>query len=123
MSESTDNKCSRCTGSKCCTYVTEPVGAAPRSRADFDYLLWQVSHQGIEVYKDNDGWYLLFQAKCEHLLPDGGCGIYAERPQICRDHSNDWCEHDEPAEKGFELYFRNHAELLAYCRKRFKRWK
>ena len=117
-----ENKCGLCNGSKCCTYVTEPVGEAPRSRADFDYLLWQVSHQGIEVYKDEDGWYLLFQAECEHLQPDGGCGIYQDRPQICRDHSNDWCEHDEPAEKNFELYFRNHAELLAYCRKRFKRW-
>ncbi|OQX32225.1 MAG: zinc/iron-chelating domain-containing protein [Candidatus Sedimenticola endophacoides] len=117
------NKCTRCHGSRCCTYATEALGAAPRSKSDFEHLLWQVSHQGVEIYKDADGWYLMFQGACEHLLPpDGACAIYDTRPQICRDYSNDWCEFDEPAEKGFELYFRNHAELLAYCKKRFKSW-
>jgi hypothetical protein len=115
-------KCSRCHGSKCCTYMTEALGAAPRSKADFGHLLWQVSHQGVELYKDDSGWYLMFQGSCEHLLPDGGCAIYAERPQICRDYDNDWCEFDSPAEEGFEHYFRNYGELLAYCRKRFKHW-
>jgi hypothetical protein len=41
---------------------------------------------------------------------------------VCRDYKNDWCEFDEPAEKHFSHHFRNYAELLAYCRKRFKRW-
>jgi len=118
-----DNKCSRCLGSKCCTYTTEPLGVAPRSKADFDHLLWQVSHKGVELYKDESGWYLMFLGECEHLIhPGGGCAIYPQRPAICREYDNDWCEYDEPAEKGFELYFRNYAELLAYCRKRFKTW-
>ena len=119
---SPDNKCSRCTNSKCCTYTTEAIGAAPRSKADFEHLLWQVSHQGVEIYKDADGWFLLFQGHCEHIQPDGACGIYTQRPQICRDYTNDWCELDAPAEEGFELHFRNYAELLAYCKNRFKTW-
>ena len=122
MKRAPANKCSRCRGSICCTYVTEPLGAAPRSKADFDHLLWQVSHRGVNLYKDADGWFLLFEGSCAHLLPDGGCGIYAVRPQICRDYDNDWCEFDQPAEQGFELYFRSYDELLAYCKKRFKRW-
>ena len=93
-----------------------------RSKADFEHLLWQVSHQGIEAYKDNSGWYLLMRGNCEHLDEDGGCRIYPARPQVCRDYPSDWCELDEPAEKHFELYFRNYAELLDYCRRRFKRW-
>jgi Fe-S-cluster containining protein len=117
-----DDKCGRCSGSKCCSYTTEALGVAPRSKVDFEHLLWQISHQGVEIYKDEDGWFLLFQARCEHIQPSGACGIYAERPQICRDYSNDWCELDAPAEAGFELHFRNYRELLDYCKKRFKTW-
>ncbi len=115
-------KCSRCLDSRCCTYTTEALGT-PRSKADFEHLLWQVSHDNVEIYKDSDGWYLLIRGNCEHLIaPDGACAIYADRPQVCRDYSNDWCEFDEPAEKHFALHFRNYNELLGYCRRRFKRW-
>jgi len=116
-----ENKCSRCIGSTCCTYATEALGSM-RSMADFDHLLWQVSHQHIEAYKDEDGWFLLIRGDCEHLQENGACAIYETRPQVCRDYSNDWCEYDAPAEASFQLYFTNHAQLLAYCRKRFRTW-
>jgi Fe-S-cluster containining protein len=116
-----DNKCNRCLSSTCCTYTTEALGTL-RSKADFDHVLWQVSHQDVEVYRDRDGWYLLIRGQCEHLLPGGDCAIYADRPQVCREYSNDWCEFDEPAETHFTHHFRNYAELLQYCRRRFKRW-
>ena len=116
-----ENKCSFCKNSTCCTYVTQAIDT-PRSKVDFEHLLWQVSHHNVSVYKDEDGWCLLFETKCSHLLPDGGCAIYENRPQICRDHSNDYCEFDAPAEDGFELYFPDYQSLLAYCKKRYKRW-
>ncbi len=116
-----DNKCSRCTNSKCCTYITQHLDT-PRSKADFRLLLWQVSHHGVSIYKDSDGWFLLVEGKCEHLQEGGGCGIYEDRPEICRDYSNDWCEFDQPAEEGFDLYFADYASLLSYCRRRFRRW-
>ncbi len=116
-----ENKCSFCTGSICCTYITEEL-ATPKAKSDFDHLLWQVSHEHISIYKDEDGWFLLVEGKCTHLQADGACGIYDTRPQVCRDYDNDWCEYDEPAEKGFDLYFRTYDELLAYCKRRFKRW-
>jgi Fe-S-cluster containining protein len=116
-----DDKCSRCHGSTCCTYATEALGTL-RAKADFDHLLWQVSHDNIEAYRDDSGWYLLIRGSCEHLAADGSCRIYARRPQVCRDYSNDWCEFDEPAERHFRHHFRNYHELLAYCRKRFRRW-
>ena len=116
-----ENKCSFCTGSICCTYVTQHIDT-PRSKVDFQHLLWQVSHDHVKAYKDEDGWTLLIEAKCQHLQIDGACGIYATRPQICRDHSNEYCEFDAPSEDGFDLYFRNYEELHAYCKKRFKRW-
>lgn len=116
-----ENKCSFCEGSKCCIYVTNQIDA-PRSKHDFDHLLWQVSHENVNLYKDDDGWFLLVEAKCSHLLPRGRCGIYETRPEVCRAHSNDYCEYDSPAEEGFDLYFDTYESLLKYCKKRFKRW-
>jgi len=115
------NKCDLCTNSKCCTYITQQIDR-PRSKYDFEILLWQVSHDGMGVYRDNDGWFVMFETGCQHLLGDGRCNIYDDRPTICRSHSNDYCEYDAPAEDGFELYFPDYDSLLQYCRKRFKRW-
>ncbi|HIP53442.1 MAG TPA: YkgJ family cysteine cluster protein [Chromatiales bacterium] len=116
-----EHKCGRCPGTKCCTYVTEALGT-PRSKAEFEHLLWQVAHEGVEAYKDEDGWYLLIHARCSHLQEDGRCAIYEQRPQICRDYDNDFCEFDAPAEEGFLLHFKGYDDLLAYCRKRFRTW-
>jgi len=116
-----ENKCSFCTGSICCTYVTQHLDT-PRSKEDFRQLLWQVSHNNIKIYKDDDGWTLLVEGSCQHLQIDGGCGIYEVRPEICRDHTNDYCEFDAPSEDGFDLYFENYDDLLKYCKKRFKSW-
>ena len=117
----TENKCSFCEGAKCCTYITEQL-ETPRSMHDFDHLLWQISHRDIRIYKDDDGWYLLVERACLHLEDDGRCGIYEERPSVCRDHGNDFCEFDQPAEEGFDLYFADYRALEKYCRKRFKTW-
>ena len=116
-----ENKCSFCEGTKCCIYVTQEM-ETPRSISDFDHMLWQLAHQDMQVYKDEDGWFLIAMNKCQFLQKNGGCGIYETRPQICRDYSNDFCEYDEPAEKHFEYYFKTYQELDDYCRKRFKKW-
>lgn len=116
-----ENKCSFCHGAKCCTYVTEAL-ETPRSKYDFEHLLWQISHENVQIYKDDDGWCIMFDSQCKHLLPGNRCNIYDVRPQICRDHDNDYCEYDEPAEKGFELFFDSYESLHKYCKKRFKKW-
>jgi len=116
-----ESKCDLCTNSTCCTYVTQQIDV-PRSKYDFEILLWQVSHRGTAVYKDDDGWFLMFDAPCSHLEHDGRCGIYEDRPTICRSHENDFCEYDAPAEDGFQLYFPDYPSLLGYCKKRFKKW-
>jgi Fe-S-cluster containining protein len=116
-----ENKCDLCHASKCCTYITHHL-ETPRSKQDFNLLLWQVSHEHVQLYKDEDGWFLLINTPCTHLQPNGNCGIYDQRPTICREHSNDYCEYDAPAEEGFDLFFDSYDSLLAYCRKRFKKW-
>lgn len=117
----TENKCDLCTTSICCTYITHEIDT-PRSLEDFDYILWQVSHADISVFKDEDGWYLSIDTRCQHILPDGRCNIYDSRPQICREHSNECCEFDGPAEEDFDLFFNSYESLDKYCRKRFKTW-
>jgi len=116
------NKCGHCRGKTCCTYFTQHIDA-PRSIEDFDLMLWQISHQHTQFYKDSDGWFLLVNSRCMHLQPDGGCGIYHTRPQVCREHSNDDCEFEGPCgDDDFELFFPDYDALLKYCRKRFKNW-
>lgn len=115
-----ETKCSFCVRN-CCTYITQKI-PAPRSKTDFSYLIWQVSHQDVEAYKDSDGWHLMFRSKCEHLLPNGRCGNYEKRMQICRKYSNTYCEFDAPAEDGFKQNFKNYDALLAYCKQRFPNW-
>ena len=115
------SKCDLCTNSNCCTYVTQHIDT-PRSKYDFEILLWQVSHKSVSVYKDEDGWFVMFDSPCVHLEMDGRCGIYEDRPSICRTHDNDFCEYDAPAEQGFELYFPTYSSLLDYCERRFKKW-
>lgn len=116
-----ENKCSFCKGSKCCTYVSQQIDT-PRSMKDFDFIMWQLSHHDMQLYKDEDGWFLLFNQACRHILPGGGCGIYESRPLICRGYDNDFCEYDMPAEEGFDLFFKDDGELDEYCRKRYKKW-
>lgn len=116
-----ENKCGFCSNSKCCTYITQPI-ETPRKKIDFEYLLWQVSHKHVKIYKEQEGWFLLIETPCVHLLPDGYCAIYEHRPEICRDHSNDYCEYDAPAEDGFIYYFEDYGSLLKYCKQRFKKW-
>jgi Fe-S-cluster containining protein len=119
---SSDEKCGYCTNSTCCTYVTQELDA-PRSMEDFDTLLWQVSHKDMQLYKDEDGWFLLVNNPCNHIRADGRCGIYEKRPQICRTHSNDDCEFNTPAgADDFDLFFPDYESLDRYCRKRFKSW-
>jgi Fe-S-cluster containining protein len=116
-----ENKCSLCVQSICCTYITHQI-STPRSMEDFDYLIWQVSHDNVALFKDEDGWFLSVAGRCSHLLPGGNCGIYDNRPQICREHSNDCCEYDGAAEEDFQLYFNSFETLEVFCRKKFKNW-
>ena len=117
-----DNKCGKCTKSICCNSINQKI-PTPKSKEDFDHLLWQVSHENINVFKDADGWFLHIFTNCSHLLPGGVCSIYENRPWVCREYTNDFCEFDESIKDASELWFSSHKKLEKYCRKRFKKWK
>lgn len=118
--EEASRKCFRC-GAACCKYITVAV-SSPRSMLDFDNLIWQLHHKKVNVLKDADGWSLLINNRCKNLGPKGKCGIYAQRPITCRDHSAEQCEYDDPLHENAELYFSDADAMLAYCKKKFKNW-
>ena len=114
-----DNKCAKCSRSICCNSINQKI-PTPKSKEDFDHLLWQISHDNINVFKDCDGWFLHIQTNCQHLQTGGICGIYENRPWVCREYNNDYCEFDESIAHTSEHFFSNADELNNYCRQRFK---
>ena len=78
-----DKKCSKCKKSICCNSINQKI-PTPKSKEDFDHLIWQVAHENINIFKDADGWFLHIQSSCMHLGPNGACGIYDTRPLVCR---------------------------------------
>lgn len=118
---SIDRKCARCRKSICCNSINQKV-PTPRSLYDFDHLLWQVSHENINIFKDSDGWFLHIHSACAHLGQGGVCRIYEQRPMVCRAYDNEHCEFDESIAQASELFFSTYDEFEEYCRKRFKNW-
>jgi Fe-S-cluster containining protein len=109
--------CSFCRPPECCNYVAVQIGT-PRSKADFDDMLWHVSHEGVEYFVDSGKWYLLFHTRCSHLDSEGRCAIYEERFRVCREHPADRCEFWGGK---FDLHFRTYEDLKTYADARWRR--
>lgn len=106
------NPCRGC--SDCCEYIAIPI-SRPRTRRDFDELLWFLLHQNVYLFVDDENdWYVQFNTPCTALV-EQRCGVYRQRPRICHEYKVDECTtySDGPAEK---LLFTSPDELLAYVR-------
>lgn len=88
------NLCEYCTA-KCCKYFALPIDT-PESREEFDTLRWYMIHGNgvVNIFVEDDQWYLVIQHECDHLLADNRCGIYHTRPAICREYSTKECEYE-----------------------------
>lgn len=87
--------CDHCTA-KCCRYFAVQIDT-PEDREDYDYLRWFLLHGEATIFTEDGDWYLLVSTECKHLRADGRCGIYATRPDICREYSTESCEFDDDA--------------------------
>lgn len=75
----------------CCTYVAIEVdGPSTAKRAT--ELLWYLYHQEVSLYVNDDDWMVQFETTCRFLTADRRCGVYATRPHICREFSDQDCE-------------------------------
>ena len=111
-----DNQCFHCVPAKCCLYTAIQVHG-PRSRADFDDMLWHISHKNVEYFVEDGKWYLMVHARCDHLRKDNRCAIYEERFRICREHSTGNCEYSSGY--SFDHHFRTYEELKAFAEARW----
>ena len=103
--------CTQC--AKCCTYVAVGINAPTRPRYATD-ILWYLYHDGVSVHREEDGqWSVVFETRCSHLERDLLCGVYEERPHICRSFDDTSCEVNAPT--GGQS-FTSPAEFLAYLR-------
>lgn len=90
------NLCEYCTA-KCCKYFALPI-ETPETREEFDTLRWYMMHGGgtVNVFVEDDQWYLVVHQECDNLLPDNRCAVYFTRPSICREYDTKDCEyHDD----------------------------
>jgi Fe-S-cluster containining protein len=105
-------ECTEC--GRCCTYVGVGINAPTRPRYATD-VLWYLYHENVHVYMDGGGeWSVHFEAPCRNLGPDLLCGVYADRPHICRSFDNRTCEVNDAARHA--LTFREPREFLAWLR-------
>jgi Fe-S-cluster containining protein len=98
--------------SKCCRYFALPI-EKPKEWSDFDSIRWYLAHQDVSVFVDDGAWYIMLHRDCNHLLPDGRCGIYDDRPQICRDYKIADCEYDD--EYLYEKIFETDDQIWEYA--------
>jgi Fe-S-cluster containining protein len=102
--------CDYCTA-KCCRYFALPI-ETPTERSDLDFIRWYLLHDRATVFTEDDSWYLLVHTTCKHLQSDHRCGIYEERPQICRDYTTDNCEYND--DWTYDHYFETPEQVAEY---------
>lgn len=75
-------------------------------------MRWFLLHERASLFTEGDTWYLLVHTVCKHLQPDNRCGIYVDRPQICRDYTTDNCEFDD--DWVYDRYFETSEQVAEY---------
>ncbi|GAB4145668.1 MAG: YkgJ family cysteine cluster protein [Planctomycetaceae bacterium] len=103
--------CEYCTA-KCCRYFALPIDT-PKTREDFDHLRWYMIHRRVSLFVEDGTWYLMVHADCEHLMEDNRCGIYEDRPEICRKYTTDECEFDD--DTCYDQFFETAEQIWEYA--------
>ncbi|HEY0008445.1 MAG TPA: YkgJ family cysteine cluster protein [Tepidisphaeraceae bacterium] len=107
--------CEKC-AALCCRYIALPIDN-PESLKDFDNIRWYLVHENIVVFVEKRQWYIGIFTKCKHLQPDNRCGIYLERPMICREYTTDGCDY-HGGEYGYSHLFTSAEQLREYAEKK-----
>lgn len=109
--------CEHCTA-VCCRYIALPIDT-PESKRDFDDIRWYLMHHNVTVFVEEGEWYVQMATSCQNLLPDGRCGIYETRPQICREYKAGECDYNM-GEYDYDEMFNSADEFEAYMREHFR---
>ena len=106
-----ESLCDHCVG-KCCRYFSLPIDT-PTTWDDYDAIRWYLAHGQTLIYVNKGTWYLLVGTRCKYLRADNRCGIYHDRPKICRDYTTDDCEYD--TDWSFERLFETAEQIWEYA--------
>jgi Fe-S-cluster containining protein len=110
--------CEHCTA-LCCRYVAVPV-EKPKTKRDFDDIRWYVMHEGVTVFVEEGEWYAQFTTRCSNLLPDGRCGIYEQRPAICREYKAGECDYTG-GDYDYDALFTEASQIEEYAAEYFRK--
>jgi Fe-S-cluster containining protein len=109
-------QCAQCVPAKCCRYFSLEIDR-PRSRRDFDDLLWMLAHREVSIYIEEKKWYLMIHTQCRFLdIRTNMCAIYDNRPVMCREHPFDECEWH--GSYNFEEHFKSYEALKRWMKKK-----
>ena len=109
-------QCAQCLPAKCCRYFSIQIDT-PRSKRDFDDLIWMIAHRQVSIYIEKRKWFLMIHTQCRFLDTDTNkCAVYETRPEMCRDHSVKDCEWHGPYD--FDNHFKSYEDLKRWMKKR-----
>ena len=109
MSECLCDSCS----ALCCRYFALQIDK-PKTAEDYDNIRWYLVHENVVVFIEEKKWYLGVLNKCKNLMQDNRCGIYEERPRICRGYSTDNCDY-HGGDYNYEVLFTSADQLRTYA--------
>lgn len=106
----------------CCRYFALEIDE-PVDEEDFDHIRWYLMHEGIVVWVQDGDWYLEVRTQCRHLQPNNTCGIYEDRPQICREYGLPDAEPCEyfTQDLEYDLQFNDDQEFDGWVAKQLKK--
>lgn len=117
--------CEQCVA-LCCRYYAFEIDK-PTTKRDFEDLRWYILHEDTIIFVEEGHWYVQVNRPCKALLPDNRCGVYENRPTICRAYTTkacDWHGDDYDYEQLFtepDQIQRYAGEYFAAKRKRRRR--
>ena len=106
--------CDQCSG-LCCRYFALPIDN-PTDRRDYDNIRWYLLHQNVVIFIESKQWYIGILNRCRALQADNRCGIYLDRPAICRSYTTDNCDY-HAGDYGYDQLFTSAESLWQYAKK------
>lgn len=111
--QNTQSLCEQCVA-LCCRYFAFAI-EKPETHRDFEDIRWYMLHEDVIVFVEEGDWYIQVNRRCKALLPDNRCGIYENRPSICRGYTTEGCDwHGEEYE--YDHLFTEPDQIQAFAK-------
>ncbi|MFC1741910.1 YkgJ family cysteine cluster protein [Nanoarchaeota archaeon] len=112
--------CEGCDG--CCKHLAIELDT-PEDREDYSNIMWYLLHENVRVFIDHeDEWYIEFLTKCTALNEHKLCDVYDERPDICRDYTQEDCVKNTP-EDAEKVSFSTREDFITWLEQEGIDWK